>query len=554
MIFVLIFFLSLTLTIFSLPYAISFLRKMEIVDIPGGRKTHENPVPRMGGIVIFFVSFLALMSFISDLHMIRMVFFPSLLLLICGMIDDRRELSYKVKFILQFAAAGTAVAFMAPGFDTISLLTVVIPSPWSYILLTIFIVGAVNSINLMDGMDGLVTGFSLIVFFMIFWLAYMSDNYFLLVFCSALAGSTLGFLKYNAHPARIFLGDTGSLLLGFFIVLSALLISPSFRTGRNLSLTFPLILLGLPIIDTFKVMAIRMWHKKSPFLPDRNHFHHVLIGNNISQKYAVFILQMIGVVFIILAYDYMVVSKFYSLLAFGIFSFILLFMKPLVYKVVHSDPVMVWAKELAQGMPAASIRLFQRYFMPLSIFASALLIAFLIPGHSHIPFATVLILIAACSVLFLVSHYQFLRNGVFSQTYVLINLLIFSTIAGLSSPLLNSFTVPAEISDVVVRFSNLFLFLFIVFFLLTRERLFAQRPSIFSGLDLIILVLILLTTVVQNFIKVSEFSYLGVHLVIGFSLYLWYKIMLSWKSESEAYLYYMSFALPVVSLIVMMVM
>ena len=128
MIFILIFFLSLTLTIFSLPYVISLLKKLEIVDRPGGRKIHKEPIPRMGGIVIFAVTFTALFSFIPDLNMIRLILISSLLLLIAGMIDDKKGLNWKNKFVLQFAAAGSAVAFIAPMFENIRLFSVVIPS------------------------------------------------------------------------------------------------------------------------------------------------------------------------------------------------------------------------------------------------------------------------------------------------------------------------------------------------------------------------------------------------------------------------------------------
>jgi hypothetical protein len=300
-------------------------------------------------------------------------------------------------------------------------------------------------------------------------------------------------------------------------------------------------------------MAIRIWNSRSPFLPDRNHFHHVLIGNNINHKYAVFILQIISFLYIVIAYDYMAVSKVYSAAAFIILSSVLLFMKPIVQRAVNSEPLRQRVKDIILNMPPTYIRFYKNFLTPLSIFAALILVTFLIPGHSEISAQMTLILIAALAVLFIISQYQFIRNGVFSQTYVLINLLIFSTIAGLSSPLLNSFSVTPAAGNIIVRFSNLFLFLFIVFFLLTRERLFGQRPSILSGMDLIILVLIFLTTVVQNFVELSGMNYLGIHLVIGFGIYLWYKIMVNWKKEAGFYLFYLSFALPIASLVAMSV-
>ena len=553
MIYVFIFFTSLTLTIFSLPYVINILKKLGLVDKPGGRKMHTEPIPIMGGIVIYVVTFIILFSFLPDLNMIRLINISTTLLLICGMIDDRNGLGWKRKFVIQFAAATSAVIFLIPKFETVRFFAFIIPAPWSYLLLIVFIVGAVNSINLMDGIDGLVTGFSLIVFFMIFWLAYLANNYFLLIMCSALIGSTLGFLKFNAFPARIFLGDTGSLVLGMFIVFAALLITPDFSSDRSLSLTFPVILLGLPLIDTLKVMSIRLWRKRSPFMPDRNHLHHVLMENNINHKYVVFILQLVSIFFVLLAYYYMVVSKIVPLILFVLLGGGLLLMQPFVSWLSRINIFKINIAKIANKVPGTYLTIYKKFLIPLSIFTAALLVTFLLPGHSGLPVSTKLILIGACASLFFISHYQFIKHGVFSETYVLINLLIFTSVASISSPLINPFSISSEASLLIIRFSNFFLFFFIVFFLLTREKLFALRPTFLSGMDLIILVLIFLMTVVQNFVQKAGLDFIGINLIIGFGIYLWYKIILNWKTSFGIYLFYFSFFLPIASLLILII-
>lgn len=554
MIYVLVFFISLIISIFSLPYVIRLLTKLDIVDRPDSRKIHSKPIPRMGGVVIFIITFLTLFCFMPDLNMLRLILISTTLLLGCGMVDDRWGLNWKKKFIIQFAAAASAVAFIAPMFENIRFLTVIVPSPWSYILLTFFIVGAVNSINLLDGMDGLVTGFALIVFFMVFWLAYIVHNTFLAIMCAALVGSTLGFLKYNAYPARIFLGDAGSLVLGMFMVISSLLITPHFNGGRNISMTFPLILLGLPIIDTLKVMTIRIWNGRSPFLPDKNHFHHMLMNSNLRQKTIVFILQIISIGFILMAYLYLIGSKFFAVAIFILFALGIIFIKPLLKRIANSVSIKTKIENMINRVPGTYIALYKKFLIPFSIFTAAMLITFLLPGRSGMPVLTILILITSCSVLFFISHYQYLKNGVYSETYVLINLLIFSAVASISSPLINAVSYEKGISDFFVRFADIFLLFFIVVFLLTRERLFSQKSVFLSGIDLIIMVLIFLMTVVQNFAKTPGMDFPAIHLLLGFGIYMWYKIIINWRTSYARGLFYFSFALPIGSLLLMIIL
>ncbi len=276
----LIFFAGLVITIFLTPYLITFLQRFEIVDKPDQRRINKTTIPRMGGIVIFIVVMLLIFSFFPDLNSIRLLIVSALLISVCGTLDDILTTKWHVKFLFIFIASMFLITYFSPSFSTLKLLGVTLPSPLDYIVLCVFMVGVINSVNLLDGLDGLASGFSLLVFSMFFVLANILQDELLMVSMAALAGTLLGFLNYNAHPAKIFLGDTGSLLLGFFLLFSSVSISNKLSLDE-LDLTFAIIVLGVPIIDTLKVMLTRILKKKNPFHPDKTHIHHVIFDNKI---------------------------------------------------------------------------------------------------------------------------------------------------------------------------------------------------------------------------------------------------------------------------------
>jgi len=272
-----------------MPYLIEYLKRVNIVDQPQPkRRIHKVATPRMGGIIIYGIAVISLFSYSSDLNQVRFIIAGSLFVALAGIIDDIGGLRYKVKFALQMVAAVHILYLLSGEFELVSFFGVVIPFPFNYLLLFIFILGAINSINLMDGMDGLVSGFSLLVFGVIFFLTLSTGDHVLLVLSASLLGALLGFLKFNAYPAKVFLGDTGSLTLGYFLVLSTLRYSMDITPG-TLRLSIPVFLLAVPLIDTLKVMTIRLWKNINPFLPDKSHLHHLILEQNIRDKFTVFI-------------------------------------------------------------------------------------------------------------------------------------------------------------------------------------------------------------------------------------------------------------------------
>ena len=215
------------------------------------------------------------------------------ILVLFGFVDDMKGLGYKAKFIGQILAALVIIFY---GGVRISSLGSLLPGDmhlpgWLAVFLTLIaIVGVTNAINLADGLDGLAGGISLLSFCCIGYLAYLGGSASIILITMAVAGAIFGFLRFNTYPASLFMGDTGSQLLGFSAVVLAVKIT---QGDIPLSPILPLIILGFPILDTLNVMAQRISRGKSPFSPDKNHFHHRLIGFGLSHAEAVFVIYVI---------------------------------------------------------------------------------------------------------------------------------------------------------------------------------------------------------------------------------------------------------------------
>lgn len=275
----LVFFTALFLSLFIVPVTIVFARKVGAVDIPKGRSSHSIPTTRLGGMGIAVSLILSCMMFLP-LNAFAVAFFTGLLVIVAtGVIDDLADIGPRWKFVGQIVAAG-AFIFLGGG-SLVSLGDFLgsgeITLEWLAVPFTIFcMVGGMNAFNLSDGLDGLAGGVAAIaaVFFAYFsWNVGAQD---LLLVSVALLGAVMGFLRYNSYPARLFMGDCGSLTLGYVLV--AVLVSGSQRDGHQVPLVAWAMVVALPLLDTVLVMARRLRYGHSPFLPDRTHLHHRLMA------------------------------------------------------------------------------------------------------------------------------------------------------------------------------------------------------------------------------------------------------------------------------------
>ncbi|CAM2066854.1 Undecaprenyl/decaprenyl-phosphate alpha-N-acetylglucosaminyl 1-phosphate transferase [Sulfidibacter corallicola] len=285
----LLFITSLVTTLLLVPPIKKLAHVTGAIDEPCERKVHSGLVPRMGGLAIFFGFILTYFVYLNQSQEYRGILIGMVVVVLIGIIDDSIGLEPKLKLLGQVVAA---MAAMVMSGVNINVLGGVLGSNFdlgmlSWPLTLLWIVGITNAINLSDGLDGLAGGISLIAFSSFGFLAYYREDYFVFSLCLVLAGCILGFLKYNTHPAEIFMGDTGSLFLGYS--LGTLSIAGNFKSLTTITLITPVLVLLIPIADTLWAIIRRLYEGRSPFSADKKHFHHTLLktGMNHSQTVSV---------------------------------------------------------------------------------------------------------------------------------------------------------------------------------------------------------------------------------------------------------------------------
>lgn len=267
--------------------------RLGALDKPDARKVHKHPIPRMGGLAIYAGFMVAtLISMHMSLEIIG-ILVGGTVILIVGIIDDMIQLQAKVKLAGQIVAAAILVLFGVqiewltnPFGDLIYFDYLSIP-------ITIFwVVGLTNTVNLIDGLDGLAAGVSTIAALTILLVALQQNFLVVAVLTAALAGGAVGFLQYNFNPAEIFMGDTGSMFLGY--MLAAISILGAVKSAATIALVVPIVALGLPIMDT-TFAIIRRYNSGQPiFKPDKGHLHHRLLAMGLTQKQAVLLMYVIS--------------------------------------------------------------------------------------------------------------------------------------------------------------------------------------------------------------------------------------------------------------------
>lgn len=282
-----------------IPWVTRAAYKLGRVDAPDARKVHTVPIPRLGGVAIvmgFGIALLAIEWLMPGTLIPRTgpffgLFLGAAMIFGVGIADDLKPLPAKLKLVLQIAAAATAVGlgvridFLSAPFGTGLWL---LPPALAVGLSVFWLVGITNTINLIDGLDGLAGGVSLIAAATTAVIAYQTHQTIIALVALALMGATIGFLRYNWNPAKIFMGDSGSLFLGF--TLAALSIVGVLKLVATAALLVPVLILGVPIFDTAFAIGRRLLAGKPIFSPDRGHLHHRLLGLGFSQRRAVLII------------------------------------------------------------------------------------------------------------------------------------------------------------------------------------------------------------------------------------------------------------------------
>lgn len=292
-----------------MPPLIRIIYRFKLFDVPDLRKEHVTPIPTMGGIASglgLAVACAFWFQFSKDIF-IASFFFSMAVLMAIGIMDDLKNLSARYKFALQIAVA-LLIAFSGVRLTSFNGLLGIYELPLSaqYSFTVLAIVGITNAFNLIDGIDGLAggLGFMSLIILGIFLTLCGDSNIAVIAF--ALSGGLLGFLYYNFNPAKIFMGDTGSLVLGFVIaVLCIRLIQLNIGVPSPIlphAPVFALSVVAIPVFDTLRVFALRIWSGRSPFSPDKNHIHHLLTNNGWSHSFAAKLLCGVHAVVLVLGY------------------------------------------------------------------------------------------------------------------------------------------------------------------------------------------------------------------------------------------------------------
>jgi len=551
MTYLLIFFTSLITTIFLTPYLISFLKRTKIVDYPGGRKIHTEIMPRMGGLIIFLVVIVMMNAFVEDFNSIKLIIISATILMFSGIIDDVLGLNNFIKFVIQNISAIILIFYLEQYYTDVKLFGYYFESPFDYFILLIFIVGTINSINFLDGLDGLASGFAILIFSVLLALAIRKGDVFLILLNVSLLGSTLGFLRFNAFPASVFLGDTGSLILGFFLILTSSLTSINYHESV-LDLTFPLILLAVPLVDSVKVFLIRIIKKRDPFSGDRSHQHHILKKSIVSHEATVFIIEIFSLVFIFISLLYLIDYRLEATLMFLLFSGFLVSMHPLLAKINIAKTINSLLVNI-HDFPIKNLFPLIKLMLIISSILMGIIFTVSFSFKTSLSVQELFFLLLMVSGLLGLAIFQSKKIGSVGEVNVFLNFSIFFIITKLSLPsILND-----ELTiGLIIKMHDLAFYLLATVLSITlifRWKALMTQKLLFTGTDLTMIVFMMLTFIVNNVLQFDLNYYLSISLLEAFIFYIWYKVVVDMNRDYEFRLTIVSFVLPISLLVTLLV-
>jgi UDP-GlcNAc:undecaprenyl-phosphate GlcNAc-1-phosphate transferase len=320
----LIFLIPCFVTLFILPRFASIASELGLVDKPNRRKVHIVAKPLVGGLGMSLGVAFGCLLFLPLTNM-RGYYAGAILLVVIGFFDDFREVDHRMKFIAQIVSAFLIISFSNVTLHTFGDLLHIRTINFHALKVPMTVIGflgVINAINMVDGLDGLAGGISLIAFISFGYLAYLDNHRDIMLLSIALSGALIGFMRFNWHPARLFMGDAGSLFLGFTAAFVSVAVTQEPNsTARPVA---PLLILTVPIVDTLTVMTKRLMKGKSPFYPDRTHLHHVLLKFGFSKRQTVVIMLCMSAAFsaVALAGTLLDIPEYYLFFLFLAYFFV----------------------------------------------------------------------------------------------------------------------------------------------------------------------------------------------------------------------------------------
>jgi len=294
-----VFGLALIISLLATPLVSKLAFKVGAVDRPDNRKVHSRLMPRLGGLAIYLGFIVTLFLTVEISAQLAGLLIGGSIIIVLGILDDIRDISPRVKLLGQLAAAAVAVKYgievdliTNPFGGTIELDWMGIS--WGIPLTILWIAGVTNAVNLIDGLDGLAGGLSAIAALTLAVLGWREGTPEIVLPALILAASTFGFLRYNFYPAKVFMGDSGSMFLGY--VLACLSVIGVAKTATVVSVFVPILILGIPIFDTLFAIIRRYINNQPIFKADKEHLHHRLLAIGLSHRQTVLVIYGVNMV------------------------------------------------------------------------------------------------------------------------------------------------------------------------------------------------------------------------------------------------------------------
>ena len=336
---ILIVVITFSFVLLFMPIIIQIAHHIGALDIPNERKIHTKPMPRLGGLGIYSGFLLGYLLFGQMTYMMNAILISSFVIIISGIIDDIKSIKAYQKLLCQFIAALIVVLYGGILLDDINIFGLYINfGIFAYPITILFILGCINCMNLIDGLDGLAGGISSIFFLFIGIIAFVQGqrglNYELAITLTFIMfGSTTGFLFHNFYPAKIFMGDSGSMFLGFIISIITIL---GFKSVMMSSLAIPLFILVVPILDTvFAIIRRRLKGENVMTTADRSHIHHQFLRQNFTQRQTVLMIYIITFMFSFASLIYTLINQKLGMIVYGclmIIFVILIFKTDIIFE------------------------------------------------------------------------------------------------------------------------------------------------------------------------------------------------------------------------------
>jgi len=551
MTYLLIFFVSFISTLFFTPYLISFLKKNLYSDIQNATVTPKEVNPHMGGLIIYLVVLVIINSFIVDFTSIKYLLISLTILTFSGIIDDVLGLNKFIKFILQNASVVILILYLQQNYSSVSIFGVQLKNPYDYFVLLVFILFAINSISQFDNLDGFATKYAIQIFIVLLALAVTLNDNLLIIISVGLLGSSVGFLKFNSYPASVKLGNTGSGVIGFFLIALSLLSMNNFNK-ENMDLSFSIVLLGFPLMYSAKSYYLRFLNLKEGGESENVIQQDLLLKDTISPKATIFIYEILSLLFIFASLLYLKSLKNQSIILFIFVSLLMFLLKPALEKTNLAGAVNSFISNL-RDIPIKNLQKIVKFIFSISLLIILIICIVSFATKTSLSLIELSYLLLLTLGLLGLSIYQFKKSESGNELNVFLNFTIFFIISKLSLPSIftDQFTIDSITQVHDISFS--IITTLIVIMLIYRWKMLRTKKLILTGTDLTIIIIITLTFIINNFFQFDLNYFLSVSLLEAFIFYVWYKLAVDFFNNSKFVLTILSFILPISLIITLIV-